>query len=201
MAGKMLTIGVLALQGAVKEHLDALSGLSNVKAILVKTPEEIKTIDGLILPGGESSAMGNLLTDFELLEPLKLQIANGLPTWGTCAGMILLAKKIENQTKTYFGCMDIEVKRNAYGSQLDSFQTEVSLPEIAAAPIPLVFIRAPYITGIHNDVENILTLNGKIVAARQNNMLATSFHPELTKNLSFHRYFIDKLVNCSHASP
>lgn len=190
----MRTIGVLALQGAVKEHLDCLTRLPNIKAIPVKTLAEINNIDGLILPGGESTAIGKLLNYFDLIEPIKHQITTGLPVWGTCAGMILLAKKIETQQETYFHCMDITVKRNAYGSQLDSFQTEVSLPKVSNSLIPLIFIRAPYITSISSSAKPLLTLQDKIVAARQNNMLTTSFHPELTKDLSFHRYFINEFV-------
>lgn len=190
----MRTIGVLALQGAVHEHLAALARLPGVKSVPVKTAAELKNIDGLILPGGESTAIGKLIQSFDLLEPLKEHILNGLPTWGTCAGLILLAKEIEGQSTVYLSCMETKVRRNAYGGQLASFQAEVSLPEISARPIPLTFIRAPYITKTNGKATPLLTLDGKIVAARQANMLATAFHPELTKDLSFHRYFIDKVV-------
>lgn len=190
----MRTIGVLALQGAVREHLDMLARLPGIKGVPIKTPGELQLIDALILPGGESTAIGRLMNGFRLLEPLKRLIMSGLPVWGTCAGMILLAKEIESQPAAYLPCMEICVKRNAYGSQLDSFQTEVSLPEVSASPIPLTFIRAPYITKIGQKAAPLLTLKGKIVAARQNRMLATSFHPELTNDLSFHRYFLEQIV-------
>lgn len=192
--GKMKRIGILALQGAVAEHMHALSKLQNVTTCAVKTMDEIKEVDGLILPGGESTAMGKLLDYFQMLAPLKNLIKEGLPVWGTCAGMILLAKEISNQETSYLQAMDTVVKRNGYGSQLDSFQTTASIPEIAASPIPLTFIRAPYIESAKDNVTVLAKVENKIVAAQQNHMLATAFHPELTNDLSFHRYFVEKIV-------
>lgn len=185
----MKKIGVLGLQGAVREHLDKLSKIEGVEGILVKYSEEIASIDGLIIPGGESTAIGRLLADFELTSPLKARILDGMPVWGTCAGMILLAKTICNDERRHLEVMDIEVMRNGYGRQLDSFTTAVHVPEVAPSEIPLVFIRAPYVVGVAPEVDILLQLDGNIVACRQNNMLATSFHPELTDDLSFHRYF------------
>lgn len=196
----MMIVGVLAIQGAVAEHIAALSKIENVKGIEVKTLEEIEQIDGLILPGGESTAIGKILNYFQMLEPLAEKIKQGLPVWGTCAGMILLAKEIIGQETTYFKAMDTVVKRNAYGSQLDSFQTTIELPEISPAPIPLVFIRAPYIERIHGDVKILAKAADKIVAAEQANMLVTAFHPELTSDLSFHKYFCKKIAASRHAS-
>mgnify|MGYP002515977112 CR=1 FL=1 len=192
--GKMKRIGILALQGAVAEHMHALSKLQNVTTLAVKTIDEIKEVDGLILPGGESTAMGKLLDYFQMLEPLKNLINQGLPVWGTCAGMILLAKEISAQETSYLQAMDTVVKRNGYGSQLDSFQTTASIPEISATPIPLTFIRAPYIESAKENVKVLAKVDNKIVAAQQNHMLATAFHPELTNDLSFHRYFVEKVV-------
>lgn len=191
----MKHIGVLALQGAVQEHLNILKAMPGINGIAVKSHAELLAIDGLILPGGESTAIGKLLEYFQLLKPLKNQISQGLPTWGTCAGLILLAKKILDQKQTYLQAMDITVRRNAYGSQLDSFKTQMLLPEIAAKPLPLVFIRAPYIAEAASNVKILATVKNNIVAAQQNNLLATSFHPELTKDTSFHHYFINNLVN------
>lgn len=191
----MLTIGVLGLQGGVAEHISMLKQIDYVNAVIVKTRKDLEKIDGLIIPGGESTAMGKLLEDFKLLDVLADNIHKGLPVWGTCAGMILLAKKVSNYDQTYLNVMDIQVRRNAYGSQLYSFQTKIMLPDISNGPIPLVFIRAPYVEKVWNDVKIVAELDGKIIACKQKNMLATSFHPELTGDLSFHQYFINALVN------
>lgn len=187
----MVTIGVLGIQGAVKEHVDKLNTLPNVNSIVVKTREELDFVQGLIIPGGESTAIGKLLNDFNLLGYLKNKISNGLPVWGTCAGMILLAKKITNDSNLYLEAMDIEVKRNAYGTQLDSFKTNKIIEEVNDEPIHLVFIRAPYVEKVSEKVQILCKVNENIVACREGNMLATSFHPELTEDLSFHKYFAD----------
>lgn len=187
----MLKVGVLDLQGSVIEHVNILNKIANVKPIRVKYKEDLENIDGLIIPGGESTTLGKLLKSFDLYSLLKTKIQEGLPIWGTCAGMILLAKSIEGEEDAHLKVMDIRVKRNAYGSQLDSFLLEDIIPEVSSEPIPLVFIRAPYITSVGNEVKILKKIDGKIVAARENNMLATSFHPELTENKIFHQYFID----------
>lgn len=186
-------IGVLALQGAVAEHLSCLRRF-DVQATAVKTMEEIDRLDGLILPGGESTAMGKLLEYFSLQKPLQEKIRQGLPVWGTCAGLILLAKEIENQEKTYIGLMDIKAARNAYGGQLYSFSKKVSLPLIREKDLSLVFIRAPYIASVGSEVQILGKLDGRIIAAKQENMLVTAFHPELTDEGCFHQYFIDTFV-------
>ena len=185
----MKKIGVLGLQGAVQEHLDMLGRIENVEPVIVKYKSDIEYIDGLIIPGGESTAIGRLLADFELTGPLKARIENGMPVWGTCAGMIILAKKITNDERRHLEVMDIEVVRNAYGRQLESFTASVDLPGLSSVKIPLVFIRAPYVVDVSPQVEILLKLDEHIVACRQGHMLATSFHPELTADLSFHRYF------------
>ncbi len=189
----MKKIGVLGLQGAISEHLDKLSKIPDVEPCSVKYKEDIAAIDGLIIPGGESTAIGKLICDFNLTEPLKARIKSGMPVWGTCAGMIILAKEITNDPRRHLEVMDINVVRNGYGRQLDSFTTEVSLPALSSEKIPLVFIRAPYVVDVAPQVEVILRVNDNIVACRQNNMLATSFHPELTNDLSFHRYFSEMI--------
>ena len=185
----MKTIGVLGLQGAVQEHLDMLNQIDNISACSVKYKKDLEQIDGLIIPGGESTAIGRLLADFDLTAPLKTRIINGMPVWGTCAGLIILAKKITNDDRRHLEVMDIEVMRNGYGRQLDSFTAYVDLPPFSEEEIPLVFIRAPYVVDVAPQVEVLLRLDGHIVACRQGNMLATSFHPELTEDLSFHKYF------------
>ena len=191
--GKMIKVGVLAIQGAVAEHLELLNQIPDVCAQEVKYLDELNEIDGLIIPGGESTAIGRLLRDFNLLQPLKERILNGMPVWGTCAGMILLAKSLENDPTVHLGVMDITVERNAYGRQLGSFTTEVEIEKISSNKIPLVFIRAPYVTQVKSDVDILLEVNDHIVACQQKQKLATSFHPELTKDTSFHRYFINMI--------
>lgn len=186
-------VGVLNLQGAVSEHLDKLSKIEDVIPSAVKYKEEIEQIDGLIIPGGESTAIGKLLIDFDLIDILKDRISNGMPVWGTCAGMILLAKDIINDGRRHLSVMDIAVQRNGYGRQLDSFTTNAVIPAVSDSSIPLVFIRAPYVVHAAPQVEVLLTIDGTIVACRQQNMLATSFHPELTDDTTFHRYFCDMI--------
>ena len=191
--GKMIKVGVLAIQGAVAEHLELLNQIPDVCAQEVKYLDELNEVDGLIIPGGESTAIGRLLRDFNLLQPLKERILNGMPVWGTCAGMILVAKSLENDPTVHLGVMDITVERNAYGRQLESFTTEVEIEKISSNKIPLIFIRAPYVTQVKSDVDILLEVNDHIVACQQKQMLATSFHPELTKDTSFHRYFINMI--------
>lgn len=187
-------IGILGMQGAIAEHQEILIQIPHTKTRIVKTVKDLDCIDGLILPGGESTAIGKLLDYFSLKEILQEKIISGLPVFGTCAGLILLAKNIENQTNTHLATMDITVKRNGYGSQLDSFSTNLLIPTIDKnMPIPLVFIRAPYITKTSKDVQILDTLDNKIIAARQKNMLVSSFHPELTCDLRFHQYFLSMI--------
>lgn len=187
-------IGILGMQGAIAEHQEILLQIPHTKTRIVKTAKDLDCIDGLILPGGESTAIGKLLDYFSLKEILQQKIISGLPVFGTCAGLILLAKNIENQPNTHLATMDITVKRNGYGSQLDSFYTNLLIPTIDKnMPIPLVFIRAPYITKTDKDVQILATLDNKIIAARQKNMLVSSFHPELTCDLRFHQYFLSMI--------
>lgn len=187
-------IGILGMQGAIAEHQEILLQIPHTKTRIVKTAKDLDCIDGLILPGGESTAIGKLLDYFSLKEILRQKIISGLPVFGTCAGLILLAKNIENQTNTHLATMDITVKRNGYGSKLDSFSTNLLIPTIDKnMPIPLVFIRAPYITKTDKDVQILATLDNKIIAARQKNMLVSSFHPELTCDLRFHQYFLSMI--------
>lgn len=188
----MLTVGVLALQGAVQEHLDCLNALPDTRGLAVKKAAELTAVDALILPGGESTAIGKLLREFELTSLLTDRIRSGLPVWGTCAGMILLAGTIVDEPVSHLGVMDIAVRRNAYGSQLDSFRTDQVVPAIAAEPLPLVFIRAPYVVAAGPKVNVLAVVDDKIVAVEENNMLATAFHPELSGSLKFHSYFAAK---------
>jgi len=183
-----MLIGVLALQGGVEEHAKILLKLGE-KVRLVKEEKDLDGLDGIILPGGESTAIRKLLNAYGLFNALKNKIKEGLCTYGTCSGMILLARNIENEEKA-LGLMDITVKRNAYGRQSSSFKIDMVIPKVSEKPIPLVFIRAPYIEKVGPDVEVLLKVDNKIVMARQKNMLVSSFHPELTNNTLVHEYFL-----------
>ncbi len=192
-AGKLMKIGVLALQGSVVEHIQCLQKIEGVQVVEVRKAEQLLDLDGLILPGGESTTIGKLLKEYGLMEPLRGLIQAGLPVWGTCAGMILLANDIVDQNEVYLNVLDVSVRRNAYGSQLDSFQSSAVIDKIAGHDIPLTFIRAPYIEKCGPQAEILLVLDGNIVAVEQDNILATSFHPELTEDLTFHKYFVKKI--------
>jgi 5'-phosphate synthase pdxT subunit len=193
-----MIVGVLALQGAVREHMQMIARVG-ATPLAVKTRDELKKIDALILPGGESTTIGKLMTEFNLKDEIIRRAKEGMPVWGTCAGMILLAKHIVNQENTHLDLMDIWVRRNAYGSQLDSFITSQEVPEVSDGTVPMVFIRAPYVEKVGPDVKILSEIGGKVVAARQGNLLATAFHPELTEDLSFHKYFLRIIEDKSSA--
>lgn len=184
-----MKIGVLAMQGAYREHLKMLESLG-IEAIDVRYEEDIDAIDGLIIPGGESTTMGKLIKTLGLYDKLKSRIENNMPVWGTCAGMILLAKNIVTEDYNHLAVMDINVVRNAYGRQLGSFETSAPVKGIGE-DIDMVFIRAPYIESVGKNVEVLSTVDGNIVAAQEKNMLVTSFHPELTDDFRLHKYFIN----------
>ena len=188
----MKKIGVLALQGAFREHINMIKTIGH-EAVEIRKAEQLNDIDGIILPGGESTAMGKLLDDFKIKDVLIDRINNGLPVWGTCAGMILLSTELDGDEAGHLKVMDIKVKRNAYGAQLDSFVSKEVIKEVSDKQIPMVFIRAPYIVDVSESVDLIHKVDGNIVAARQRNMLATSFHPELTDDTTFHEYFISMI--------
>jgi len=195
MVINMFIIGVLALQGSVIEHTEMLNSIDGVEAVEVRTCEDIATLSGIVLPGGESTTISKLLNDFEIMETLRRRIKEGMPVWGTCAGMILLAKNIIGEENSHLGLMDITVKRNAYGGQLDSFKTLINIPAVSNEEIPLIFIRAPWVESVEDSVNILASIDDRIIAVEQDNMLATSFHPELTANLSFHKYFANKVIN------
>ncbi len=185
----MKRIGVLSLQGSVEEHLAALSILRGVKPVEVNSSAGIKSVDGLILPGGESTTISRLLKIFDMHEPLKRRIEEDMPVWGTCAGMILLAKEVQGETP-HLALMDISVKRNAYGRQLGSFRVTLPIPELSTHSIECVFIRAPWVERVWGGTRVLAEENGHIIAARQKNMLVTSFHPELTHDTAIHSAFV-----------
>ena len=187
-----MKIGVLALQGAFVEHEKMLAQLG-VESIELRNLEDFQQhqsdLSGLILPGGESTTMGKLLRDQQMLIPIREAILNGLPVFGTCAGLILLAKQITSQEESHLATMDIVVERNAYGRQLGSFYTEADCKGVGK--IPMTFIRGPIISSVGKDVEILATVDNQIVAAQEKNMLVTSFHPELTDDVRLHQYFIN----------
>lgn len=188
-----MKIGVLAMQGAYTEHISMLKKL-DVDVVEIRNKEDLKNIDGLIIPGGESTTMGKLIRTLDIYDDLKEKIEGGLPVWGTCAGMILLAKSIYEDDTKHLATMDIEVKRNAYGRQLGSFETKSFIKGIGE-DVQMVFIRALYIESVGNRVEVLSVVDKNIVAAKEGNMLVTSFHPELTADDRVHKYFINMVQN------
>jgi 5'-phosphate synthase pdxT subunit len=187
-----LVIGVLAVQGDFAEHAAMLRRADpGVSVREVRTPKDLAGLDGLIVPGGESTTMGKLLVAYGLEEPIRSAAQNGLPVWGTCAGMILLAREIVGgEPDGRIGLMDLTVQRNAFGRQIDSFETDLTFKGVDH-PIHAVFIRAPLVERLGPEAEALATLpDGRVVAARQGDLLATAFHPELTPDTSLHAYFI-----------
>ncbi len=186
-----MSFGVLAVQGDFREHLQALQRLG-VEAMAVRTPEEVAQVQGLILPGGESTTIGKLMARYGLLDAIRELVASGRPLFGTCAGMILMAKEIgaAASDQPALGVMDIAVERNAFGRQVDSFEADIEVKDVPGGPVRAVFIRAPIITGVRDGVEVLASHEGQVVAARQRNMLALSFHPELTEDARIHRLFV-----------
>ena len=189
-----MQIAILALQGAFAEHAAMLDRLGAAHFEIRQRRDLERPFDGLILPGGESTVMRKLLHDLGLFEPLRARIAAGLPVFGTCAGLILLAKEVDGGTPC-FGTMDIAARRNAYGRQLGSFYAEAVCSGVGQ--IPMTFIRAPYIASVSGSAEALATVDGRIVAARQGNQLVTAFHPELNDSLAIHRLFLDTAAHCA----
>ncbi len=196
MAGSAAPIvGVLALQGDFREHLAVLGSLG-ADARAVRRPTELTQVAGLVIPGGESSVMDKLSRSFGLAQPLKDAIRSGLPIYGTCAGLILLADEVLDAIvgQESLGGFDISVRRNAFGSQRDSFETDLDIPVLGAPAVHAVFIRAPVVERLGDGVNALATLSdGRVVAVEQDNLLGTSFHPEMTGDTRFHEYFLDRV--------
>ncbi|MBF6523738.1 pyridoxal 5'-phosphate synthase glutaminase subunit PdxT [Nocardia farcinica] len=191
------TIGVLALQGDVREHLAALRACG-AEPVLVRRVGELEAVDGLVLPGGESTAISKLLQVFDLLDPLRARLRDGMPAFGSCAGMILLASEVldTRPDAQHLSGIDMTVRRNAFGRQVDSFETDLDFAGLDDGPVRAVFIRAPWVERAGDGVQVLATVpdgpsRGRIVAVRQGNVLATSFHPEVTGDLRVHRMFVD----------
>jgi 5'-phosphate synthase pdxT subunit len=182
-----MRIGVLALQGAFREHLDVLQTIG-VEGVAVRLPQDLEGVSGLILPGGESTTMRHLIERWGLAEPIRRLAATGAPLYGTCAGMIVLSKEIVGGEQPILPLLDVTVQRNAFGRQLDSFESDLSVPVLGDRPVHAVFIRAPVIESVGPDVDVLARLDdGRIVAVRERNVIATSFHPELAGETRFHR--------------
>lgn len=187
----MTAVGVLALQGDVREHLRVLDEL-NIAAVRVKTPRELEKVDALVIPGGESTTIGKMAVRFELLEPLRQAIASGLPTYGTCAGLILLAGAVTDGDQPLIGELDVVVRRNAFGRQNESFEADLDI-EGLDTPFHAVFIRAPWVEKVGAEVEVLATVDDHPVMVRQGAILASSFHPELTGDARIHRMLLDSI--------
>ena len=190
--GTKVVIGVLALQGDVREHIDAVRK-AGAEAVPVRTREEIERVDGLIIPGGESTTVGKLLDRFGLMDAVRRMPAACKPIFGTCTGMILLAKKVENSAREQprLCLMDVTVRRNAFGRQVDSFEEDIPVQGIEGGPVRAVFIRAPFVSEVHEGVEVLAEFQGHPVLVREGDLLAAAFHPELTDDIRVHRLFID----------
>jgi 5'-phosphate synthase pdxT subunit len=196
----MITIGVLALQGAFIEHQHMLEKLG-ATVVQVRLPQHLNGLDGLVIPGGESTTIGKLATEYKLIEPLR-EFAETKPTWGTCAGLIFLAKDIGIESQPILGVMDVQVDRNAFGRQVDSFEADIAMKGLSsAAPFHAIFIRAPIVRHASENVEVLAQIdNNTIVAVRQEHLLGTAFHPELTNDLRVHQYFYD-MVAATDSTP
>ena len=197
----MPTIGVLALQGDVREHEGVLRRLG-AQTVRVRTPEELDSVEALVIPGGESTTMSKLAVTFGLIEPLRKRVAAGMPAYGSCAGMIMLADQIEDgrPDQETIGGLDVVVRRNAFGRQVDSFEADLAMPLLGPAPVHAVFIRAPWVESVGDGVDVLGRVEsgpaaGRIVAVRQGHVMATSFHPELTGDERIHEYFVNDVVH------
>ncbi len=190
-----MNVGVLALQGAFARHVEALTEIG-VDAFEVRNRGQLDRCDAIVLPGGESTTMSKLLDTFELAEPLAKLVADGLPTFGTCAGMILLASAISDgrDDQHSFGAIDIDVRRNGYGRQINSFETDLVVPELGPDPFTAVFIRAPVVEAHRESVEVLATVDGDPVLCQEDAVLVASFHPELTDDRRLHRYFLEQVA-------
>jgi 5'-phosphate synthase pdxT subunit len=202
-SGTGAPVGVLALQGDFREHLAVLRSLG-ADARPVRRPEELSGVSGLVIPGGESSVMDKLSRAFGLAEPLKKAIADGLPVYGTCAGLIMLADtvldSIEGQQS--FGGFDIDVRRNAFGSQTASFEVDLDVPAVGEPPMRAIFIRAPVVERVGEGVTTLAALeDGRVVAVEQGNLIGTAFHPEVTADYRFHGYFLDRAAATGYRAP
>jgi 5'-phosphate synthase pdxT subunit len=189
-------IGVLAYQGDVREHLAALAAVG-ADPVEVRTLAELEAVDGLVVPGGESTVIGKLAARYGLLAPLRERVSAGLPVFGTCAGMIFLAREVEGPPQDLLGVLDVRVRRNAFGRQVASFEAEVEVKGVDGGPVSGAFIRAPLVAEVGPEVEVLAEVDGKVVAVRQGSLLATAFHPELAGEVRLHRWLVDLVAERS----
>jgi pyridoxal 5'-phosphate synthase pdxT subunit len=189
-------VGVLAFQGDVREHLAALAAVG-ADPVEVRSPAELEAVEGLVVPGGESTVIGKLAARYGLLAPLRARAADGLPVLGTCAGMIFMAREVEGPPQDLLGVLDVRVRRNAFGRQVASFEAEVDVKGVDGGPVSGAFIRAPWVAEAGPEVEVLAEVDGKVVAVRQGNRLATAFHPELTGEVRLHRWLVDLVAERS----
>lgn len=187
-----MRVGVLAIQGDFEKHIETLRRLG-VDAVTVRTADEVRQLDGLIIPGGESTTVGKLMRRYGIDDAIRERVAQGMALYGTCTGLILMANDIEGNDQDRLGLLDITVRRNAYGRQIDSFETNMTIAELGPAPLRAVFIRAPFITEVRNGVQVLASVDGRPVLVKKDKLLASAFHPELTDDTRLHRYFLDSI--------
>ncbi len=191
-----MRVGILALQGDVSEHERMLSELG-AETVLVKRRPHLEGLQGLVIPGGESTTIGKLMREYDLLQPIREMGNAGMPVFGTCAGLIILAKEVEGAPEPHLGLMDIGVNRNSFGRQRESFETDLEISEIGLEPFPAVFIRAPHVTRVGDGVKILTRYQDRVVAVRENHLLGLSFHPELTGDSRMHRYFLSMVTEAA----
>ncbi|SHK11171.1 pyridoxal phosphate synthase yaaE subunit [Alicyclobacillus tolerans] len=192
----MMKIGVVAVQGAFREHQRMLNQLG-VDTIEIKRSQHLENLNGIVLPGGESTSIGKLMREYGLIEPIREMVQQGTPIFGTCAGMIVMAKTISSGEEPHLAVMDVTVSRNSFGRQKDSFEADLDMDVIGSTPFPAVFIRAPHIESVGENVRVLSRYQGRIVAVQEKHCLAISFHPELTDDSRIHQYFLEKIVQPS----
>lgn len=184
-----MKIGILAVQGAFREHEKILHTLG-ADTVQIRLPKQLEGCDGIVIPGGESTAIGKLMRQYDLMDPIRDMATSGMPLFGTCAGMIVMANRIQGGEESHLGVMDVEVNRNSFGRQKESFETDLDIPVLGPDPFPAVFIRAPHITAVGPEVSVLCEYEGRVVAVQQDHYLALSFHPELTGDSRIHQHFL-----------
>ena len=187
-----MRVGVLAIQGDFEKHIETLKRLG-VDAVPVRTADEVRQLDGLIIPGGESTTVGKLMRRYGIDDAIRERVREGMAVYGTCTGLILMANDIEGNDQVRLDLLDITVRRNAFGRQIDSFETDMTVPELGPAPLRAVFIRAPFITEVRNGVQVLASIDGWPVLVKKDKLLASAFHPELTEDTRLHQYFLDSI--------